>query len=204
MAILPLMPKATAVWLVDNTKLTFDQIAEFCSIHPLEVQALADGDVNAGFVGSDPILAGELTRDEIERCENDTRCKLKIVKNDLPKPKMRSKGPRYTPVSKRGEKPNAIAWLLKRYPDLMDSQIVRLIGTTKTTIASIRDKTHISISSLKPQSPADIGLCTADDLTKAVAKAERRVARQNKLSGKQAKPAEEVSKEAADPASATG
>lgn len=204
MAILPLMPKATAVWLVDNTKLTFDQIAEFCGIHPLEVQALADGDVNAGFVGSDPILAGELTRDEIERCENDTRCKLKIVKNDLPKPKMRSKGPRYTPVSKRGEKPNAIAWLLKRYPDLMDSQIVRLIGTTKTTIASIRDKTHISISSLKPQSPADIGLCTADDLTKAVAKAERRVARQNKLSGKQAKPAEEVSKEAADPASATG
>lgn len=204
MAILPLMPKATAVWLVDNTKLTFDQIAEFCGIHPLEVQALADGDVNAGYVGSDPILSGELTRDEIERCENDTRCKLKIVKNDLPKPKMRSKGPRYTPVSKRGEKPNAIAWLLKTHPDLMDSQIARLIGTTKTTIASIRDKTHSQMSSLKPQSPSSIGLCTADDLAKAVAKAERRVARQQKLAGKQKKSEEAAEAPESETTSAVG
>lgn len=189
MTTLPLMPKATAVWLVDNTKLTFEQIAEFCGIHPLEVQALADGDVSAGIVGSDPVLHGELTREEITRCENDTRCKLKIVKTDLPKPRIRSKGPRYTPVAKRGEKPNAIAWLLKRYPDLLDAQIARLIGTTKTTIASIRDKTHPSTASLKPQSPAEIGLCSADDLSKAVAKAERRVERQKKLADKAAKAA---------------
>ena len=182
----PLMPKATAVWLVDNTKLTFEQIAEFCGLHPLEVQALADGDVGTGIVGTDPVLNGELTRDEIERCENDTRCKLKIVKNDLPKPKARSKGPRYTPVSKRGEKPNAIAWILKKYPDLLDAQIARLIGTTKTTIASIRE-THPGFTSLKPVSPVEAGLCSLDEMNKAVAKAERRVLRAQKLAAKQQK-----------------
>lgn len=179
----PLMPKATAAWLVDNTALTFDQIADFCGLHPLEIQALADGDVNTGIMGQSPIQNGELTVEEISRCEKNTNARLKMQKNDLPKPRARSKGPRYTPVTKRAEKPNAVAYLIKRYPDLADVQIAKLVGSTKPTVDSIRGKTHPLMSTLKPVDPVSIGLCTADELDRAVKKAERRVARLAKNPG---------------------
>ncbi len=174
----PLMPKATAVWLVDNTALTFDQIADFCGLHPLEVQALADGDVNAGIMGTSPILSGELTAEEIARCEKTTTARLKMLKTDLPKPRARSKGPRYTPVNKRQEKPNAIAFLLKTYPQLADVQIAKLIGSTKPTIESIRSKTHPLTATIKPVDPVVIGLCSAEELEKALKRANRRVERE--------------------------
>jgi hypothetical protein len=178
MAAYPLMPKATAVWLVDNTALTFDQIADFCGLHPLEVQALADGDVNAGIMGTSPLLAGELTAEEIARCEKNTNARLKMQKNDLPKPRVRAKGPRYTPVNKRQEKPNAIAFLLKTYPQLADVQIAKLIGSTKPTIEAIRSKTHPLTASIKPADPVVIGLCSAEELEKALKRANRRVERE--------------------------
>lgn len=179
----PLMPKATAAWLIDNTSLTFDQIADFCNLHPLEVQAIADGDVQIGVMGSDPTLHGELTREEIARCEKNPTTRLKALKTDLPKPKARAKGPRYTPVTKRGEKPNAVAYLLKRYPELIDAQIAKLIGTTKTTIESIRNKTHANTTTMKPVDPVSIGLCSADDLEKALRRAHRRQEREAKAAG---------------------
>ncbi len=171
----PLMPKATAVWLVDNTALTFIQIAEFCGIHELEVQALADGEVGYGIIGTNPLDSGELTKEEIARCEKDTALRLIAPKSDLPQPRLRSKGPRYTPVAKRGDKPNAIAYLLKNLPDLSDAQIVKLVGTTKPTIQAIRDRTHQSIQHLKPEDPVTLGLCRSDELNKALEKAEARV-----------------------------
>ncbi|HEX2753029.1 MAG TPA: cell cycle transcriptional regulator TrcR [Alphaproteobacteria bacterium] len=180
----PLMPKATASWLVDNTTLTFEQIAEFCGLHPLEIQALADGEVNAGIMGANPIQNGELTQEEIERCEKNSITKLKMMKTDLPKPKARAKGPRYTPVTKRAEKPNAIAYLIKQYPDLADVQIAKLIGSTKPTVAAIRDRSHPLTSTLKPVEPVSIGLCTSEELEKAVRRAERRIAREAKAAGK--------------------
>lgn len=176
----PLMPKATAAWLVDNTALTFDQIAEFCGLHPLEVQALADGEVNTGIMGTNPVLNGELTPDEIARCEKNTNAKLKMMKTDLPKPRARSKGPRYTPVTKRAEKPNAVAYLLKKYPELADVQVAKLVGSTKPTVDAIRNKTHPATATLKPVDPVSIGLCTGEELEKAVRKAQRRVEREQK------------------------
>ena len=173
----PLMPKATAAWLVDHTALTFDQIADFCGLHPLEIQALADGDVNSGIMGTSPVLSGELTAEEIARCEKNSNARLKMCKNDLPKPRARSKGPRYTPVTKRIEKPNAVAYLIKKYPELADVQIARLVGSTKPTVDSIRNKTHPQTSTLKPVDPISIGLCTADELDKALKKAQRRTDR---------------------------
>lgn len=181
----PLMPKATAAWLVDNTALTFDQIADFCGLHPLEVQALADGEVNAGIMGTNPILSNELTQEEIERCEKNGNAKLKMLKSDLPKPRARSKGPRYTPVTKRAEKPNAIAYLIKRFPELADVQVAKLVGSTKPTVAAIRDKSHPLTSQLKPIDPLSIGLCTGEELEKAVKKAQRRVAREAKAEGRE-------------------
>lgn len=183
---LPLMPKATAAWLIDNTTLTFQQIADFCNLHPLEVQAIADGDVQTGIMGSDPVMHGELSREEIERCEKNANAKLKPLKTDLPKPKARAKGPRYTPVTKRAEKPNAAAWLMKRYPELADVQVAKLVGSTKPTIASIRDKTHPATQTLKPVDPVSIGLCSAEELEKAVRRAQRRVEREAKAAGKEA------------------
>ena len=179
----PLMPKATASWLVDNTALTFDQIADFCGLHPLEVQALADGDVNAGIMGTNPILNGELTAEEIARCEKTTNARLKLIKTDLPKPRARSKGPRYTPVTKRAEKPNAVSYLLKRYPELADVQIAKLVGSTKPTVDSIRNRTHPAMSTLKPADPVMLGLCTAEELEKAIRRAQRRLEREAKASG---------------------
>jgi len=135
----PLMPKATAVWLVDNTALTFDQIALFCGLHPLEVKGIANGDIAAGIKGMDPVSNGQLTRDEIERCTNDQTAELQLAdaKRDIPAPKPR-KGSRYTPLSKRQERPDAIAWLVRNHPELNDAEIGRLVGTTKPTIQSVR------------------------------------------------------------------
>jgi hypothetical protein len=185
------MPKATAAWLVDNTALTFDQIAEFCGLHPLEVQALADGEVNTGIMGTNPVLNGELTQDEITRCEKNTNAKLKMQKTDLPKPRARSKGPRYTPVTKRAEKPNAIAYLIKKYPELADVQVAKLIGSTKPTVDAIRNKTYAHMATLKPADPVSLGLCTADELEKAVRRAQRRIEREAKAAGKAPSPGQD-------------
>lgn len=183
MSPLPLMPKATAVWLIDKTNLTFEQIADFCGLHKLEVQAIADGEVAAGIVGLDPILNRQLTSAEIKRCEDDPRARLKMQKSDLPQPVSRTKGPRYTPVSKRADKPDAIAFLVKNYPELLDAQIARLLGTTKDTIAKVRDRSHWNAANIKPHDPIVLGLCKKADLDAAVAKAQRRVARERKAAG---------------------
>ena len=169
----PLMPKATAVWLVENTALSFEQIAAFCGLHLLEVKAIADGEVAAGMVGMDPVASGQLTKEEIERCVGDPNRKLILQVQDLPQPMQRSKGPRYTPVTKRGDKPDAIAWLVKTHPDLSDSQLSRLIGTTKPTIAAVRDKSHWNASNIKPRNPVLLGLCTQRELEEALAQLRR-------------------------------
>jgi hypothetical protein len=161
----PLMPKATAVWLVEHTALSFDQIAEFCKLHPLEVKAVADGDAAQGIKGLDPIQTGQLTREEIQKAEAEPAHRLRIAdrKVRLPEPK-RKKGPRYTPVSRRQDRPNAILWLLRNHPELKDSQIMRLVGTTKSTIQAIRDRTHWNASTLSPLDPVTLGLCSQLDL----------------------------------------
>jgi hypothetical protein len=173
----PLMPKATAVWLVDNTTLSFRQIAEFCGMHELEVQAIADGEVATGIVGHDPIGNGQLTREEIQRGEADPTVVLKLSKNDRPIPVSRPKGPRYTPVAKRQDRPDAISWLLKNHPELSDAQIAKLIGTTKATINAIRDRTHWNAQNLKPRDPVTLGLCSMADLHAAIDRARRKAAR---------------------------
>ncbi len=168
----PLMPKATAVWLVENTALSFDQIAQFCSLHPLEVKAIADGDAAQGIKGLDPVLTGQLTRDQIEQAEADPEIKLKLSdpKVRLPQPKSK-KGPRYTPVSRRQDRPNAILWLVRNHPELKDSQIMRLVGTTKSTIQAIRDRTHWNAPNLTPLDPVTLGLCSQIDLDLEVQRA---------------------------------
>jgi hypothetical protein len=171
----PLMPKATAVWLVENTALTFRQIAEFCNLHELEVKGIADGDVAQGIKGLDPVTGGQLTREEIEKGEKDPDYRLKILEPKVNIPIQKStKGPRYTPVSKRGDRPDAIAWLLRYHPELSDSQIMKLVGTTKTTIAAIRDRTHWNAPNIKPVDPVSLGLCSQLDLDFAVQKAARK------------------------------
>jgi hypothetical protein len=164
---LPLMPKATAVWLVENTTLSFEQIADLCGMHALEVQAIADGEVAIGIVGSDPVANGQLTRAEIDRCEKDADARLTLsAVPDLVHHK--TKGAKYTPVAKRQDKPDAIAWLVKQHPELSDSQIGKLIGTTKETIAKVRDRTHWNTPNIKPRNPVTLGLCSEADLEKAV------------------------------------
>jgi len=165
----PLMPKATAVWLIDNTALTFTQIAEFCGLHELEVQAIADGEVSTTVHGLNPLDNGDLTKEEIERCQNDASARLQMCKKPQSLSKKRAKGARYTPVSKRQDRPDAIAWLVKNYPELSDAQISKLIGTTKPTIVSIRDRKHWNTANIKPQNPVGLGLCKGPDLEKAVA-----------------------------------
>lgn len=171
---LPLMPKATAVWLVENTALSFEQIADFCGLHPLEVQAIADGEVATGIVGLDPIANGQISKGELERCEADADLRLKLNITDYPQPRQKPKGARYTPVSKRQDRPDAIAWLLKHHPELSDAQLSKLIGTTKPTIQSVREKTHWNATNIKPRNPVTLGLCTELDLEKAVALARPR------------------------------
>ena len=184
----PLMPKATAVWLIDNTALTFDQIALFCGLHPLEVKGIANGDVAQGIKGMDPISSGQLTRSEIERCQEDPTNELQIVdsKREIPVGKP-SKTKKYTPLSKRQERPDAIAWLVRNHAELRDSEISRLVGTTKPTIQSIRDRSHWNISNITPTDPVTLGLCTQIELDEVVAKAalreQRRLAKLAKLQG---------------------
>ena len=170
----PLMPKATAVWLVDHTALTFDQISDFSGLHSLEVQAIADGEVSPGMQGLDPIVNGQLTKEEIKRCETDPTARLELSLPTVPLPKSRQKGARYTPISKRQDRPDAIAWLLRNHPELSDAQISRLIGTTKPTINAVRDKTHRNTPNITPQSPIFLGLCSAPELEKIVIKARAR------------------------------
>jgi hypothetical protein len=167
------MPRATAVWLVENTALAFQQIADFCGLHELEVQAIADGEVAVGMVGLDPVANGQLTQAEIERCQADPNARLEFAKPNIPMPASRTKGPRYTPVTKRADKPDAIAWLLKQYPDLSDAAICRLIGTTKPTITAVRDKTHWNAPNIKPRNPVLLGLCNQADLDEALKKIKR-------------------------------
>jgi hypothetical protein len=166
------MPKATAVWLVENTALSFDQVAEFCKLHPLEVKAIADGDAAQGIKGLDPIQTGQLTREEIDKGVADPAYRLKIAdqKVRIPEAK-RKKGPRYTPVSRRQDRPNAILWLVRNHPELKDSQVMRLVGTTKSTIQAIRDRTHWNAQNLQPLDPVTLGLCSQIDLDLEVSRA---------------------------------
>lgn len=186
----PLMPKATAVWLVDNTSLTFEQIADYCGLHPLEVKGIADGDVAQGIKGMDPVASGELTRAEIERCQGAPGERLKPAerKHEVPPPKPQ-KGPRYTPVSRRQDRPDAVAWLLRNHPELPDAQIGRLVGTTKPTIQSIRDRSHWNSQNIKPVDPVTLGLCSQMDLDAAVQNAADKLERARQKEEKAARKA---------------
>jgi hypothetical protein len=168
----PLMPKATAVWLVENTSLTFDQIANFCKLHPLEVKGIADGDVAAGIRGHDPITSGQLTREEIARGEESPNHQLALSVSKVVMPEVKkSRGPRYTPLSRRQDRPNAILWLVRNHPELKDAQIMRLVGTTKATLKAIRERTHWNAAALTPMDPVTLGLCSQIDLDLEVGRA---------------------------------
>ena len=184
-----LMPKATAVWLVDSTTLTFDQIAAFCGLHPLEVQGIADGEVAIGIRGLDPIANGQVSREEIQRCEQDSSLRLEAIGPAVEVPQ-RARRARYTPVSKRQDRPNAIAWLLKNYDELSDAQIGKLLGTTKATITAVRERTHWNTPNITPQDPILLGICNEAELLDAVrkarAKAERAAARDEKAAAAKA------------------
>ncbi len=171
----PLMPKATAVWLVENTSLTFDQIADFCKLHPLEVKGIADGEVAQGIKGHDPITSNQLTREMIAKAEAnpDVHLTLAPSKVRLPEVKKTTRGPRYTPLSRRQDRPNAILWLVRNHPELKDAQIMRLAGTTKTTLQAIRERTHWNSASLSPLDPVTLGLCSQLDLDLEVARANK-------------------------------
>jgi hypothetical protein len=168
-----LMPKATAVWLVDNTALSFDQIAQFCTLHPLEVKAIADGEAAQGIKGMDPVITGQLTRDEIAKAEADPNHRLKLQEPKVRVPETKRKGPRYTPLSKRQDRPNAILWLVRNHPELKDAQISRLVGTTKATIEQIRERKHWNAANLTPMDPVTLGLCSQIDLDLEVSRASR-------------------------------
>ena len=174
---LPLMPKATAVWLIEKTALTFTQIADFCGMHPLEVQAIADGEVAQGIVGYDPVANGQVTQEDIRRCEADPNARLRLAPNALPAPK-RLRGARYTPVAKRNDRPDAIAFLLRNFPQLTDAQVGKLLGTTKDTIQKVRDRTHWNSANIKPRDPVILGLCSQTDLNAAVAMSNERLQRE--------------------------
>ena len=176
---LPLMPKATAVWLIDKTALTFTQIAEFCGMHPLEVQAIADGEVAQGINGYDPVANHQVTAEEIRRCEADADARLKLLPTASPLPK-KSHGGRYTPVAKRNDRPDAIAYLLRHFPQISEAQVIKLLGTTKDTIAKVRDRRHWNSANIKPRDPVILGLCSQTDLNAAVGAANERLARDGK------------------------
>lgn len=174
----PLMPKATAVWLVNNTALTFEQIADFCGMHALEIKGIADGEVAKDMKPIDPVGNGQLTREEIKRGEGDPSHRLVLAPPKITMPAIKPKsGPRYTPVSRRQDRPNAVLWLLRSHPELKDSQIMRLVGTTKPTIQQIRERTHWNSQNLAPMDPVTLGLCTQIDLDSEVARAAKRLAK---------------------------
>jgi hypothetical protein len=189
----PLMPKATAVWLIDNTSLTFEQIAEFCGMHPLEVKGIADEDVAKGIKGIDPIAAGQLTHEQVEQAEKNPDIKLKMAPAKYKMPHIKAKKtPRYTPVSKRQDKPDAIYWLLRNHPELTDADIMKLIGTTKATIAKIRDRGHWNSQNIKAVDPVTLGLCSQIELDFIVGRAAHRKPRPVKKSAEGLKSVEET------------
>jgi len=174
---LPLMPKATAVWLIEKTALTFEQIADFCGMHPLEIQAIADGEVAQGIVGYDPVANKQTTAEAIKRCEADPSARLKVLEAANPGAK-RSKGAKYTPVAKRIDRPDAIAFVLRNYPLVQDAAIVKLLGTTKETIQKVRERSHWNSANIKPRDPVILGLCKQSDLNDAVNAANMRAERE--------------------------
>ncbi len=178
MSNIPLMPKATAVWLIDNTNITFEQIADFCHLHILEVQSIADGDIAQNIMGKDPVLAGQLDKDDIEKAQKDPNYKLKLTKPKIDiSSKVKSKR-RYTPLSLRQNRPDAIYWLLVNHPELTDAKIIKLIGTTKNTIDSIKNKTHWNFSNIKAVDPVALGLCRQIDLDHTIAKMQSKAPKQ--------------------------
>lgn len=164
---LPLMPKATAVWLIDNTALTFKQVAKFCGLHELEVEGIADGDVANGIMGKDPIVGGQLTKEELARCEKDESASITLSHSVADSMIVKRKA-KYTPMARRQDKPDAIYWFVRNYPDIADKHIIKLIGTTKNTISAIRDKSHWNIQNIRPRDPVLLGLCTQVELDKLV------------------------------------
>jgi len=183
-----LMPKATAVWLIDNTGLTFTQISDFCGLHPLEVEGIADGDVASGIRGADPIANGQITREEIEKAEKDNDYAMKATTFETaaslaPKTVKKRRGPRYTPLSRRQDRPDAIAWLVRNHPEVTDAQISKLIGTTKPTITSIRDRTHWKTATITPTDPVSLGLCSQIDLDALVKVAAAKEAKRREKEG---------------------
>ena len=166
----PLMPKATASWLIENTSLSFKQISNFVGLHILEIQAIADGEVSNGILSRNPLENGELTDEEIKKCEKDEKRDLQIKHSEIPMPQTKTKGAKYTPLSKRADKPNGIYWLIKHYPSLPDSKICKMIGTTKKTVQSIRDRTYWNIQGLRAQNPQELGLCSREELQKMIEK----------------------------------
>ena len=198
----PLMPKATAVWLVDNTSLTFDQIAEFCGLHPLEVKGIADEDVAKGIKGQDPVASGQLTREQIEDAEKDPKARLKMApaKHKIPPVKLK-RAPRYTPVSKRQDKPDAVYWILRNHPEFADADIIKLIGTTKATIQKIRERSHWNATNIKAVDPVTLGLCSQLELDLAVSRANLKRERALKRAAKRGetlKPLEDAARPAAE------
>jgi len=181
----PLMPKATAVWLVDNTSLTFEQVADFCGLHPLEVKGIADEDVAKGIKGQDPVSSGQLTREQIEAAEADPKLRLKMApaKHKMP-PVKQKKAPRYTPVSKRQDKPDAVYWILRNHPEFADADIIKLIGTTKATIQKIRERSHWNATNIKAVDPVTLGLCSQLELDLAVTRATQKRERAEKRAAK--------------------
>ena len=195
---MPLMPKATAVWLVENTTLNFDQIADFCQLHPLEVQGIADGDVATGLIGQNPVSAGQLKQEELDKALKDPEYRMRMVGSmDKYISEQKKQKARYTPVARRQDKPDAISWLLKNHPELTDAQIVKLVGTTKKTILSIRDRTYWNVTNLKPRDPVLLGVCTQTDLQAAVNKAKAAEERAKKKAEKEAKAKSAARKEKA-------
>ena len=183
---LPLMPKATAIWLVENTSLSFKQIANFCGMHELEIKGIADGEVGAGIKGLNPIANNQLTKEEIERCSGDSDSDLQIIENEISaKTEQSKKKKKYTPLSKRQDRPDAVYWLIRNHPELKDSQVAKLVGSTKSTIDAIRNRTHWNMSNIRPQDPIGLGLCRQIELDEALAKAERSMKRAQKKKEKE-------------------
>ncbi|MFL2661384.1 MAG: cell cycle transcriptional regulator TrcR [Alphaproteobacteria bacterium] len=166
----PLMPKATASWLIENTSLSFKQISEFVGVHILEIQALADGEVSSGILPRNPLENGELTQEEISRCETNSQLSLNIKQSDIPIPNSKTKGAKYTPLSKRADKPNGIYWFIKNIPEIPDSKICKLIGTTKKTVQSLRDRSYWNMQNIRAQNPFELGLCSKEDIEKIIDK----------------------------------
>jgi hypothetical protein len=180
------MPKATAIWLVENTSLSFKQIANFCGMHELEIKGIADGEVGAGIKGLNPITNNQLTKEEIERCSDDSDSDLQIIENEISaKTEQSKKKKKYTPLSKRQDRPDAVYWLIRNHPELKDSQVAKLVGSTKSTIDAIRNRTHWNMSGIRPQDPIGLGLCRQIELDEALAKAERSMKRAQKKKEKE-------------------